>query len=71
MARSSGGRTGRARPLCPGTSDIDLFRYGQGVIHLNAEIPDGAFYLGMTEQELDGSQVACPPIDQGCLGSTE
>jgi len=31
-------------------SDINLFRYSEGVIHLNAEIPDRAFDLGMPEQ---------------------
>jgi hypothetical protein len=41
---------GRACPLCPGISDINLFRYCQGVIDLDAEIPDRAFDLGMTEQ---------------------
>ena len=50
--------------LCPGTSDVNLFRYCQGVIDFDAQIPDGAFNLGMTEQELDGSQVARPPVDQ-------
>jgi hypothetical protein len=31
-------------------SDINLFRYSQGVIDLDAEIPDGAFDLGMPKQ---------------------
>ena len=57
--------TGRACLLCPGISDINLFRYCQGVIDLNAEIPDRAFDLRMAEQELDSPQVARPPIDQG------
>jgi hypothetical protein len=57
--------TGRACPLCPGISDINLFRYCQRVIDLDAEIPDRAFDLGMPEQELDHPQVARPPIDQG------
>jgi len=42
-----------------------LFRYRQGVIDLDAEMPDRAFDLGMPEQELDGSEIACAPIDQG------
>ncbi len=37
-----------------GISDINLFRYCQGVIDLNAEIADRTFDLGMPEQELDG-----------------
>jgi hypothetical protein len=49
---------GRARPLCPGISEIDLFRYCQGVIDLNAEIPDRAFDLGRSEQELVGPEIS-------------
>jgi hypothetical protein len=50
-----------------GTSDIDLFRYCQGIVDLDAEVPDRAFDLGMPEQELDGPEISCPPIDQGSL----
>jgi hypothetical protein len=39
---------GRACPLCPGISDINLFRYCQGVIDLNAGTPDRTFDLGMS-----------------------
>jgi hypothetical protein len=62
---------GRACPLCPGISDINLFRYGQGVIDLNAEIPDRALDLGMPEQKLDGPQVARLSIDQGGLCASQ
>ena len=55
---------GRACPLCPGISDINLFRYCQRVIDLYAEIPDRTFDLGMPEQELDSPEVARPRIDQ-------
>jgi hypothetical protein len=41
----------RACPLCPGISDINLFRNCQGVIDLDAKISDRAFDLGMPEQE--------------------
>src|ERR1700730_6422712 len=67
MAQSGSLRLGRACPLCPGISDINLFRYCQGVIDLNAEIPDRAFDLGMPEQELDGPEIASAPIDQRSL----
>jgi hypothetical protein len=50
MAQTGGWRRGRACPLCPGISDINLFRYCQGVIDLDAEISDRAFDLGMPEQ---------------------
>ncbi len=55
----------------PGNSDINLFRYGQGVIDLDAEVPDGAFDLGVAEQKLRGSQVTGTPVDQGCFGPSE
>jgi hypothetical protein len=38
-------KLGRAYPLCPGISDINLFRYSQSVVHLDAEISDRAFDL--------------------------
>ena len=52
-------------------SEVDLFRYGKGVIDLNAEISDGALDLGMAEQKLHGSKVANPTIDQGRLCSSQ
>jgi hypothetical protein len=56
---------GRVCPLCPGISDINLFRYCQGIIDLDAKIPDRAFDLGMSEQKLDGPEIASPPVNQG------
>ena len=49
----------------PCISDINLFRYRQGIIDLDAEIPDRAFDLGMPQQELDRPEISCPPIDKG------
>jgi hypothetical protein len=46
MAQTGGRRSGRACPLCPGISDINLFRYCEGIIYFDAEISDSAFYLG-------------------------
>jgi hypothetical protein len=53
---------GKACPLNPGISDINLLRYCQDVIDLDAEIADRAF--DMSEQELDSPQVSRPPTDQ-------
>jgi hypothetical protein len=36
-------------------SQVDLFRYGKGVIDLSAEISDGTLDLGMAEQKLHES----------------
>jgi hypothetical protein len=55
----------------PGISDINLFRYCQGIIDLDAEIPDRAFDLRMSEQKLDGPEIASPPVDQGSLRLSE
>jgi len=41
---------GRAYPLCPGISDISLFRYRERVVDLDAEVADGAFDLRVTER---------------------
>jgi hypothetical protein len=48
---------GRLPHLCPGISDVNLFRYCQCVIDLDAEIADRAFDLGTSEQELDGPEM--------------
>jgi hypothetical protein len=45
-----------------------LFRYGKGIIDLDAEVPDGAFDLSVPEQELNRAQIASTPVDQGRLG---
>jgi hypothetical protein len=36
LAQTGHLKLGRACPLCPGISDINLFRYCQGVIDLDA-----------------------------------
>jgi hypothetical protein len=54
---------GRACPLSPGISDVNLFRYRQGIVHFDAEVSDCAFDLGVAEQELHGSQVSCASVD--------
>ena len=54
--------TGRACPLCPGRSDINLFRYRECVVYFDPEIAHCALDLRVTEQELDGPQVACASV---------
>jgi hypothetical protein len=43
LAQTGGERLGRACPLCPGISDINLFRDCEGIIDFDAEVSDGAF----------------------------
>jgi hypothetical protein len=49
VARSCLDQTGRACPLCPGKSDVDLFRYGESVVDFDAKITHGALNLRMPE----------------------
>jgi len=35
-------QVGRACPLCPGISGVDLFGYREGIIYLDAEHPHGS-----------------------------
>jgi hypothetical protein len=60
---------GRAGQLCPGSSDVDLPRYSESVVDLNAEITHGALDLSMAKQKLDGTHVAGSAINQRRLGS--
>ena len=60
---------GRARQLCPGSSDVDFLRDVECIVDLHTEISYCAFDLGVPEEELNGPQVARPPGDQRGLGS--
>jgi hypothetical protein len=64
-------RSGGARLLCPRNSDVNLFRYGQSTVDLDAKVPNGAFDLSMAKQELHGAQITCAPVDQGGLGPAQ
>ena len=46
---------GKAGSALPCSSDVDLFGYGESVIDLSAEIPDGALDLRMSQQQLHGT----------------
>ena len=51
--------------------EVHLFRNGKGVINFDAEISDGAFNLSVAKQQLDGTQVAGPAVDQRRLCSSQ
>jgi hypothetical protein len=51
IADIAGPDTGQSISALPCTSDVDLLRYGKGIVHINAEIPHSALYLGVTEQK--------------------
>ena len=63
--------TGRACLLCPGASNVNLFRYGEGIVDFNAEVANGALDFGVAEQELHGSQITSAPVDQGRFGPSK
>ena len=71
MAHGDRNGMGRAGPLCPVASDVDLLRYGERIIDLDPEIANGAFYFRVSEQKLDRAQIPGSPIDQGRLGSAQ
>src|SRR5215472_917419 len=64
---------GGAKPLrlCPCSSDVNLFCCGKGIIDLNAQIPDGALDLCMSQQQLHGAQVAGSTVDERRLGASK
>jgi hypothetical protein len=71
MAQTGGWRSGRACPLCPGISDINLFCYCQSIVHFDTEISNRAFDLGVAEQKLDSPQITGAPVDQSSLRASE
>ena len=59
------------RLALPLISDINLFCYCQRIIYFDAEISDRVFDLGMSEQKLDGPEIAGAPIDQGSFCASQ
>jgi len=55
MGLSAHAELGRVCPLYPGTSNLGRLRDFERVVYLNAEISNGAFNLGVTQQQLDCS----------------
>jgi hypothetical protein len=55
----------------PASSNVDLLRYCKSIIHIDAEIPDSALYLGVAEQKLDGSQIPSSAVDERRFGSPQ
>ena len=53
------------------TLNVDLLRYGKGIVHINAEIPHGALYISVTEQKLDGAQIPGAAVDHRRLRSPQ
>jgi 4-carboxymuconolactone decarboxylase len=75
VARTGGRRSGRASPLCPGISYINLFSYCEGVIDLDPEVSDRALDLGIPSKSWAGSPciAAClrHPNERSQIGHVE
>jgi len=54
-------------PLCLYRLDINSFRYDEGVVDLNANIPHRALNLLVPQQNLHCAQVASATLDDFCL----
>jgi hypothetical protein len=71
LAQSGGRRSGRACPLYPVISDINLFRYRRSIVHFYSKISNCACDLGVAKQRLDGPKIPRAPVDQGSLCSSQ
>lgn len=58
---------GKGRAAAGYRLDFGLLGNLQGIIDLDAKVPNSAFQLGMAEQKLNGPQVLRAFVDQGCL----
>jgi len=52
----------------PQESDFDLFSNREGIVDIDSQVADRALDLGVAKQELNGSKITRPPIDQSRLG---
>ena len=62
---------GQSNSALPCSSNVDLLSYGEGIVHINAEVPHSALYLGVTKQKLDGAQIPGAAVDQRRLRSPQ
>ena len=67
--------TAATRPQFPSwppvaVSDLRLFRYLEGVVDLDAQVPHCRLQLGVAEQQLHSAQVLGAPVDQRRFRST-
>jgi hypothetical protein len=58
-------------PVLGGLLIVISLSEGEGIIYIDAEIPNGALDLCMAEKYLDGAQVARLLVDDGRLSSAQ
>jgi len=71
IADIAGPDRGQSISALPCTSNVYLLRDGEGIVHINAEIPDSALYISVTEQKLDGAQIPGAAVDHRRLRSPQ
>ena len=71
IADIAGPDGGQSISALPCNSNVDLLRYGEGIVHINAEISHSALYLGVTKQKLYGAQIPGAAVDQRRLRSPQ
>ena len=69
IADIAGPDEGQSISALPCISNVDLLSYGEGIVHINAEISHCALYLSVTKQKLDGSQIPGTAVYQRRLRS--
>ena len=62
---------GQSMSALPRISDIDLLSYGKCIINFDAEVAHCAFNFGMAQEQLDGSEITCPAINERRFGSAQ
>ena len=71
MAQLGCSGRGGAVPLRPDSSDINLFRYGESVIDLNAQVAHRTFDFLVPQHKLNRPQVASPAVNEGRFRSAQ
>jgi hypothetical protein len=61
VTQTGGWRSGRACPLCPGISDINLFCYCQSIVHFDTEMGTRG---GLRRPILKGASPSEMPVEQ-------
>ena len=56
------------RGAASGLLDLNLLRNQKSIVDLNSKIPNSALDLGVTQQELDGAEIAGSSIDHRGFG---
>ncbi len=51
--------------------DLNLLGNQKCIVGIDAQVPHRTLDLGVAQQELDGPEIACSPIDQRSFGPSQ